>query len=806
MKISLNWLGNFVDLKDQDPENLAKLLTEKACEVEGVEQVGALFEKVQVAEILSIKPHPEADKLRLATVTLDGKTENEVVCGAPNIVEGMKVPYAPIGTTFPNGLTLEPKKIRGVVSNGMLCSEVELGVGEDASGIWDLGSDAVIGKTLGKHLSQEADAIIEIDNKSITHRPDLWCHLGIARELAAILKRDLKNPVSDAWEKEMESKIPGGKSPVKVSVDTDSSCIGYFGISVDGVEVKPSPNWMQTKLQAAGLRPINNIVDIGNYVMLETGGPLHMFDREKVAGDTIYVNRLDKDTELKLLDESTAKLLKGDTVVADKNGASVVGGIIGGEDSGVSDTTTKVFIEAAGWNSGMIRKLSDRLAVRTDSSQRFEKGIHVVEQKKTVLRALELVLELCPGAKVVGDLEYDGVSLDELERPIIETSVEKISGLLGLEISLDEITEILNLLDFKVETSGSNIKVIVPFYRAIRGFVEEVDIVEEVGRIAGYDRIEATPPMMAVEPVRFTNEKKVERAVRDLLVQEGRALEVLTYPLTGEEILSKHAWSDLGENLIIQNPVSQDRDRMRPSLIPHLLEAAELNAKTYSGFKIFEYGRVYKKTKDKITEPYHLGVLFYNQSENQFIEVANVLEKLFSALGYPAHFSKESKQKSKLIPEDWSGAHPNEFQQIVARGKALGVITSVHPLLLRKLKIKGNLTLAEIDLSGIIETGLQDKVKYQPPSKHPLSVFDCSVVATSEDEAVDLISAIRKTKIKEIKDVRVADVFPLKDGTRSVTLRTTLGDNTQTLSGEFIKECETKIMDALDKAGYPLKS
>ncbi|MCB0319051.1 MAG: phenylalanine--tRNA ligase subunit beta, partial [Bdellovibrionales bacterium] len=693
------------------------------------------------AEILSIRPHPEADKLRLATITLDGKEKSEVVCGAPNIQEGMRVPYAPIGTSFPNGLTLEPKKIRGVISNGMLCSQQELGIGDDASGIWALNKDAELGLSLSEYLKIEADAVFEIDNKSITHRPDLWSHIGIARELGAILKKPLNRKFDENWEKSVLKNIPNGKSPIEIDVDLDSSCVGYFGISVDGVSVMPSPAWMQARLKSAGLRPINNIVDIGNYVMLETGGPLHMFDREKIAGNKVLVKKITKDTSLKLLDESTAQLLKGDTVVADKDKPLVVGGIIGGEESGVSDATTKVFIEAASWNSGKIRKLSDRLAVRTDSSQRFEKGIHIVEQRKTILRALELLLEICPDAKVVGSFDYAGQDLSEQKQPLIETSVGKVSSLLGIDLKVDTIVEILNSLDFQLNANGEYLSVKVPFYRAIRGFVEEADIVEEVGRIVGYDQIEPKAPLMAVEPVSFTKEKKVEREVRDFLVLQGRSLEVLTYPLTGENTLKKYSWSNLNENLKIKNPVSKDRDRMRPSLTPHLLEAAELNSKTYDGFRIFEYGKVYLK-ENEIKEPFHLGVLFYSLEKNQYLEVANLLEKLFSTLGYPISFSKNSKKTtadSNIISANWIGTHPSEYQELSARGKTLGAICSVHPLLLKNLRVKGFVTLAELNLNPIIETGLQDKVKYQPPAKHPVSIFDCSVVAKQEDQASELI-------------------------------------------------------------------
>jgi phenylalanyl-tRNA synthetase beta chain len=342
MDISINWIKDYVDLPDDiTPEELGVKFTLATCEVEAVETTGAHFQDVKVAQITAIEPHPDADKLRLVTFET-GDGEKQVVCGAPNVEVGKKVPFASVGVTLPGRFTLVPKKIRGVESEGMLCSEVELAISDDHKGLMILSDDAKVGVSLAEHLSVESDIIFDIDNKSITHRPDLWGHYGMAREFAAIFQKPLKDVFSEQWKDKLRGLYTDEKPPVTIHVAPDTCCLGFKGISMDKITVKPSPQWMQDRLSSCGLRPINNIVDISNYVMLETGMPNHIYDRETIKGGEIHVRLMGEEGVFVTLDEQERKMVASDTMVCDKERVSGIGGIMGGLDSSINDNTVSL--------------------------------------------------------------------------------------------------------------------------------------------------------------------------------------------------------------------------------------------------------------------------------------------------------------------------------------------------------------------------------------------------------------------------------------------------------------------------------
>ncbi|MCO4755132.1 MAG: phenylalanine--tRNA ligase subunit beta, partial [Bacteriovoracaceae bacterium] len=495
MLISLNWIKDFVELPSLDADELANSFTMTTAEVEDVKTTFSHLKEIRVAQIEQVRKHPEADKLNLVTFNFGGKETKEVVCGAPNVREGLKIPYAPLGVTLPNGLTLEPKKIRGVLSEGMLCSETELGIGEGSNGIMELPEDAPIGQPMLEFLGVQADVVLDVDNKSLTHRPDLWGHYGLAREFAAAHEKVLKKPYGSEWQSRLESNFNQESSPIKPKVDKDSSCVAYWGLSLDGVEVKESPLWIKNRIEAAGLRPINNIVDISNYVMLELGMPLHIFDRESIKDQTIHIKRSGKEQSFTTLDEVERKLVDEDTVICDSEKPLVLAGIMGGLNSGVNEKTSKVFIEVANWNAEQVRTTSTRLGLRTDSSQRYEKSLDSLQCYQTLLRTLELILESCPSAKVIGKPEYDGADLSELKPLTIKTSTAKIKTTLGFDLDEQRLVSIFEALDFKVEKENENLIVNVPTFRTTKDIECEADLIEEVGRMIGYDNIEPVAPM-----------------------------------------------------------------------------------------------------------------------------------------------------------------------------------------------------------------------------------------------------------------------------------------------------------------------
>lgn len=809
MLVSIDWIKDFVDLpsnlSDKEIESRFTLAT---AEVEDVKSVGDHFEKIRVVEIVEIEKHPDADKLNLVTFKVSSDETRKVVCGAGNVRVGIKIPYAPLGTVLPNGLVLEPKKIRGILSEGMLCSEEELGYAESSEGLMELDEDAPIGVNLIEYFNENKDTILDIDNKSLTHRPDLWGHFGLAREFAAIYKLALKNKFGADWSAKMKSYLNNEDAPVNVDVDLDSSCKCYSGLSIQNVKVADSPDWLKRRLTNVGLRPINNIVDISNYVMLELGHPLHIFDRSTINGDTLYIKRFCDDTEFVTLENENKVMNSDDTAIFDSKEALSIAGIKGGLRSGVTESTKDIFIEVANWKAADVRKTSARIGLRTDASQRFEKTLDSKLCERTILRTLDLILDVCPEAKVVGNIVYDGENLEDISDVVISTSNEKINSVLGTNISQESIVEIFESLDFRVKEVGDILNVTVPSYRATKDVEIEADLIEEIGRIVGYDNIKPVAPQFAVSPVKFSEKIKLHRKIRDFMVYSGKAFEIMTYSMVGKKLLKKASWES-DTDLKILNPMSNDAEIMRPSLLPGLLESVAKNQKNFGDFRCFELGRCYRPDKkDFAKEESVLAVVHYSKDKNCFMDLLNSVESLLRSSNIPSDISKKHpKFKNEMINDDWKGAHPHEFLNIRIMGKMKGVVASIHPIMLRSFKIKGNVSVALIDLTMVESKEMKDKTKYQELSKFPKSIFDYTVTLKKDNEVSQLFDVLKKVKIKELTSNSVVDVYVSEDSSdKHITLRSTFEDKTKTLGGDLLKQYEEKIIAAMDKAGFPLKT
>lgn len=803
MIISINWIRDFVDLPDLPPRDMGVRFTMATCEVDRIEQTGEILNRVTAAKILSIRKHPDADSLNLVTVeTAEGK--KEVVCGAPNVAVGLTVPYAPLGTTFPAGFTLEPKKIRGVLSEGMLCAEDELGLGNDHSGLLVLPETTPVGTPLAAVLKQTPDILFEIDNKSITHRPDLWGHYGMAREFAAVFGKPLKNPFDGAWLKKLSALQTGDKPPVTITVEKETCCLGFYGIAMDGIVVGESPEWMKTRLNACGMRPINAVVDISNYVMLEQGIPNHIFDRDRIGGGKIIVRRTGKAMDFTTLDEQIRPLLDSDTVVCDADRPMAIAGIMGGLDSSITENTTRIFIEAANWDGGSIRRTSTRLGLRTDASQRYEKSLDTRLLERALFRIVELVLEIIPGSRITGPIVTDGIKT----RPDLKitTSAERISRHLGVSVEESRIKAILTALDFAVSGKGSDLEVAVPSFRSTKDIECEVDIFEEIGRVIGYDNIPHQAPLNRIEAVRLSPEKLLARKIQDFMVMSGQAYEIMTYPMVGEKLLKQAAWPGVEESLILANALAPEHDRMRPSLIPSLLEAAETNQKYYTDFRFFETGRSFAADPDQFSKDlYQFGTVFYSRQKPVMLELINTMERLFAWCALPVQITPH-KGKNPLIPSDWKGIHPYETLDVMIMGKPAGIIMTVHPVLLRDFKIKGHLSLAVMDTTMFQDREWPAKINYRPLPKFPSSSFDCTVVTASDTPVTEILKTLKGCRIPEMESTRIVDVYKLDDSRKTVTIRTSFLDRTKTLSGEFLKEAEDKIVATLAAGGFPLKT
>lgn len=806
MLISIDWIKDFVALPtDLTPKEIGEKFTLATAEVEDVLTVGQHLEVITVVEVLEKEKHPEADKLNLVTFT-NGKENFKVVCGAANVTVGMRTAYAPLGVTLPNGLTLEPKKIRGVLSEGMLCSEEELGFAEESKGILELPKDAPLGQNMIEYFNETKDILLDVDNKSLTHRPDLWGHFGLAREFATVFKNDLNNPFTKEWENGLRSLQTEDAAPIKISVDKDSSSLGYFGLSLENITVEESPSWLKKRLTAVGLRPINNIVDISNYVMLELGMPLHIFDRDKIVGDTVYIKRNGSDSKFTTLDEEERELIASDTIIGDSEKPLVLAGIMGGLNSGVDNTTKNIFIEVANWKASEVRSTSTRLGLRTDSSSRYEKTLDSLLLERTLLRTLEYILKLSPEAKVVGSIQYDGPNLEDIETRTIKSSHTSIVKQLGKEISYDEMKDIFLSLDFQVDGDAKEFTVTVPSYRATKDVECESCLVEEIGRMIGFDNIEPISPKLDVAPTKLTPAQKLHRKIRDFMSYHATSYEVMTYPMVGETLLKKAMWPvDRGLELI--NALSKDHELMRTSMIPSFLEAISKNAKNHSEFSFFELGRTYHADeKNFFKEKSMLGIVQFSKDETPFMEVANNTMRLLDSMNINYQLSeKHPKFKNNCVDEEWKGVHPFEFYNIRIQGKMDGVIFSVHPIVLKSFKVKGHVTISLVDMSAFEDREMKDKTKYMPLPKFPGSTFDCTVVAKSDEPVANILNSLNKVKIKELESTKIVDVYKVDDQTKTVTLRSTFLDRSKTLSGDFITESSNKIVEALSKNGFNLK-
>lgn len=810
MKISMEWIRDFVDLPRLSSHELGERFTLSTCEVEEVIETGRVLTQTFVAEITQVEPHPDADKLRLVSFDAGSAGTGRVVCGAPNCEIGMKVPYAPIGTTLPLGFTLEPKKIRGILSEGMLCAEDELGLSDAHEGLMELDAAATPGTVMADYLKTRPTTVLDIDNKSITHRPDLWGHYGMAREFAAAFDSTLKRPFNPEWEKSMLARFDGGASPVSVTVESDSYCRAYYGYTVKGVSVGESPQWMQKRLLDCGLRPINSIVDISNYVMLELGQPNHIFDRTKIEEGKIIVRTVGREEEFVTLDEQPRQLIPEDTVIADGKKPLVIAGIMGGLNSGVTAQTDEVFVEVANFVDVGVRKSSTRIGLRTDSSLRYEKSLDPMQLKRAALRVLELILELNPGAQALGKLEYDGIDLEAYKPPIIDLKQSKIETLLGTSISSERVASILESLDFGVEIQDGGYRVTVPSFRATKDVECDADLVEEIGRMYGYNAIPAQAPSWGIEAVRMPPARSLERSIQDFMVLHARAHEVITYPLVGEELLSRVDWPERNEKLELANAMTRDMSRMRPSLVPGFLEAAALNSKNYNRFAMFELGRAYlPDAKEFSTERNTLVAVFYDRQASRFMDAANAADRLLRFCRLSGKLAEPYPGKqNRAVPREWTGLHPHENLDILVKGEPVGSVCTVHPLTMRAFKAKGYCTLIVLDLAGFEDEIRRDTTSYTPLPRFPHSLFDFTVLVKPGVKAESALKAARKLKLKELKElkeVRIADVFEMADGMRAITLRALFFDPDRTLSGEFLEEAQKKMLENVEKAGYPLK-
>jgi phenylalanyl-tRNA synthetase beta chain len=807
--ISLNWIRTFCPFETREsPLEVGARFSLHTAEVEAVIERGGALAQARAAAVLGVRPHPGADRLRLVSVDAGAGRPVEVVCGAPGVREGMVVPYAAPGAVI-LGREIREAEVRGVRSPGMLLSEKELEVSDDGSGLWSLPPGAAPGTLLSEVFPALVDVVLEVDNKSLTHRPDLWGHHGVAREFSALYGVPLEALAVD----ESLARAPG-QAAVRVSLEgkgvsgRSGLCRRYCGLQIDGVRVGPSPEWLRHRLLAVGARPINGIVDVTNYILFELGQPLHAFDATRVAGGAIRVRRAAAGERMKLLDGHVVELRAEDLVIADANAPVALAGVMGGAESEISAATTSVFLESANFAPGGVRRTSVRVGRRTDSSLRFEKSLDPENARTGILRAAAMILELCPGARVVGALQDVGY---EQESPIeIRTSEEFLERRLGSELPSGRARSILESLGFSVEDEGGAAwRVRVPSWRGTKDISIAEDLVEEVGRIHGFDNLRPFAPEWQVEAVPVNEHRRFERRAKEFLAVHGGLCEVFTYSLVGGEHCRRFGL-DPAAHLALRNPLNEDMDRLRREIVPVLLEKTRDNQRYAQRFGLFELGRVYRKDPARLREPELpderrrlAGVLsFEARSPEGFYEARRLVMSLLEHLRVG---------RVEIAPFAAGPApawvHPSVAARVLAGGKERGVIARVHPAIEERLELAGDVVTFDLDFDALFEDPRRP-VDYRPPMRYPTVLFDVAVVAPERTPVAEIQAVLRRAVGDLLVRDEVFDVFQSEAvgaGKRSVAVRLEYGSRERTLGSEEVAGIEARVVRAVGDAGWRLR-
>ncbi|MBM4463304.1 MAG: phenylalanine--tRNA ligase subunit beta [Chloroflexi bacterium] len=788
MKVSLNWLREYVDIAVPVKE-LAGRLTMSGSEVRSAQTIGRAWDNIVVGKVAAVKPHPNADRLKLVTVDL-GLERCTVICGAPNVRMGDKVPLARVGAQLIDShsgeaVRLKREKIRGVISEGMACSEKELGISDSHEGLMVLPPEAPIGVPLADYLG---DAILDIE--VTPNRPDCLSVIGIAREVAALTRQGIRLSPSLYAE-----EGPAIEQKVTVSISDVDLCSRYCASLVEGVKVAPSPSWMQQRLLACSMRPINNIVDVTNYVMLEYGQPLHAFDFRQIGGGEIIVRRASSEERITSLDGVERILSPEMLVIADNEIPIAIAGVMGGADSEVIDITTSVLLESANFNPVSIRRTSRNLKLRSEASLRFERGISPELTMPALKRATQLILQLAGGKAARGIVDVYPGRKDARQ---IQLSAVQVKRLLGVEMKREQIIEILTSLGFECQPSNSlEVNVTVPYWRM--DIMGTADLVEELARIVGYDRIPATMltgqlPGQHVDPVVTLREK-----LRDLMVGCGFQ-EVISYSLVSQQRLGTAI--PMERTLRVANPLSVEQEYLRTSLRPSLLTLLRSNQRyEEGGIKLFEIGKVYLPRQRDLPEERETlaGVIsgtrgglswLGEKGWLDFFDAKGALDALLGALGIEADFRAVSRE----------GLHPGRAAEIVVGDEVVGVIGEVHPGVAESLELLSQpVALFEFDIEKLVPR-MTSGAKYRPLSRFPESVRDIALVldmGIPAKRVKDIISSYPLVVRVALFDVYVGEQIPR--GKKSLAFRVAYQSPAHTLSDEKVEAVEKEILAKLSQ-------
>lgn len=820
MNISYNWLKEYLDF-DLQPDEVAAALTSIGLETGGVEEVQTIkggLEGLVIGEVLTCEDHPNSDHLHITTVNVGGEAPLQIVCGAPNVAAGQKVVVAVNGTKLYDGdqcFTIKKSKIRGVESNGMICAEDEIGIGTDHSGIIVLPADAVVGTLAKDYYNVKSDYVLEVD---ITpNRVDATSHYGVARDLAAYLKQAgkpaaLRLPSVEAF------KIDDETPAIEVVVENEEACLRYSGVTIKGVTVKESPEWLQNRLRVIGLRPINNVVDVTNFILHELGQPLHSFDAAKIKGNKVVVKAVEAGTKFVTLDGVERTLTDRDLMICNTEEPMCIGGVFGGLDSGVTEQTTDVFLESACFHPTWIRKTARRFGLNTDASFRFERGLDPNNTIYVLKRAALLIQELA-GGKITGAIQDVYPKVVEPYR--VEVSYAKINSLIGKEIPVETVKSIVDSLEMKIESeTAEGLCLRVPVYRI--DVQRDVDVIEDILRIYGYNNVEFNEEVKACLSYQTSTDHsyKMQNLISEQLCGCGFN-EIMNNSLTRSAYYSDLTVYPEKNCVRLMNPLSADLNVMRQTLLFGGLESAEHNMKRRRGnIRFYEFGNCYQydETKKKegetlagFSEDYRLGIwLAGNRVENSWAHpnekttvyelkayVENVLSRLGLNLG---------KLVFGVLTDDIYSAGLSITTQ---SGRRLGSLGIVSKKILKAMDIDVEVYFAELSWTALMKETKKNKVTYTEISKFPAVKRDLALLLDKSVAFADIEKIAGESERKLLKSVTLFDVYEGKNlpaGKKSYAVSFYLQDDNKTLNDKQIDAIMKKIQTNLEqKLGAQLR-
>ncbi|EGL82439.1 Phenylalanyl-tRNA synthetase beta chain [Caldalkalibacillus thermarum TA2.A1] len=806
MLVSYNWLRQYVDLSDVAPEELAERLTKAGIEVEQVIKRGAGIKDVVIGYVVEREKHPNADKLSVCQVDLGEGEPVQIVCGAKNVAQGQKVPVAKVGAVLPGNFKIKKAKLRGEVSEGMICSAQELGIderfvaAEHKEGIMVLPGDAQVGEDAIAYLGLD-DTILEL---SLTpNRSDCLSMLGVAYEVAAILDRDVHLPDINLAESSTRTE-----TEVTVQLDAPDLCPYYVARKITGVKIGPSPMWLQNFLVAAGIRPINNVVDVTNYVMLEYGQPLHAFDASRVKDGRIIVRKARQGEKVVTLDDQERTLSEGMLLITDPEKIIAVAGVMGAANSEVTAETTDVILESAYFDSLSIRTTSKMLGLRSEASTRFEKGVDPERVQEACDRAAALLAELAGGIVLSGTAQQ---KVKDFRRQRVSLHLVKLNNVLGTQLNTGQVTAIFDRLGFDYENLGHEISVEVPTRRS--DITIEEDLIEEVARLYGYDNIPTTLPKGRTTPGARTPKQCLRQQIKRYL--QGAGLDqVVTYSLTSEQYALWGSWFEEDvEPIKLAMPMSEERSHLRTTLIPSLLEVVQYNKnRKQTDLFLFEIGRTFLTKETHLRElprekEVVAGVLtgLWQSHPWQHVKVPvdfyvakGVVEGLLHKLGI------QGVQFKAVEREHY---HPGRTAEMVIGRERIGFVGQIHPQVQRQLELN-EVYAFELDIEQLFNH-LPGQVSFDPLPKFPSIQRDLAVVVSKEITAGELLNTIKDAGAPLLKHVHVFDVYTgqgIAAGKQSIAFSLTYFDPERTLTDEEVHQVHQRIVERLaEKWGAVLR-